>query len=162
MNLTLSGKTRNLIFYVLLCLGVVCFVVTGSLGSRQDTRYTSDYSLFQQGNSMVAQGNYVQAGQILGSLLETHPDSYLLMWQYAFCLSQERKFSEAEQYYTQARLQRPFVLEDPQFLYAAGLNYANLGQFAEARKYLARAQSLSTDKNLSDAAKTLLQQIDGK
>ncbi|MDA8441357.1 MAG: tetratricopeptide repeat protein [Peptococcaceae bacterium] len=159
MNFSVNGKTRNLVFFVLICIGIVCLIVASEIGQQQDAQYTNYYNLYQQANGMIQQGKVADAAPIFSSLLESHPDSYMLMWQYAYCLTEEGKFSEAEHWYTATRLERPFIVNNPQYLYAAALNYANLRELTTAKQYVLRAQTFNNDPTVATGLTTLLNQI---
>lgn len=161
MNTSKIAKT-NLIFFILIALALVYIVAASVLGTVQDQAFNRDYDLYRTASTMLDQNQPNEAAPIFEELLYRHPDSYILMWNYAIALGGEGRYSDSSYFFAKAEAQRPFIVNNPTFLVQYGRILFTLGQYTQAEKYLKRVQMFTNDPKYLDIVDQTLKDINTK
>jgi len=153
-------EMRNKIFFSGLSVLVFVVLLTFGLGWGQEQGFKTDHELYQDVKLKLQQQNFRVALPELVTLLRNHPDSYLLNWDYAFANAKSGDNAAASHYYTQIRLLRPAMVQNPLFLVEFAEVLYIQGEGEKAQAYLTRAKLVSNnDPEVSKEADLLLGKI---
>ncbi len=156
-----SEKMRNGIVYGLFFITIIGITMTIWLGSKQDEHYKEDAQRIGVFSQQMKEGKYTEAENTIKSLVNDYPTSYVLLWQYGRNLSIQGKDKEAYEYYTKARIQRPFVVRNSQYLLHTGETLYKLGEYEKAKVYLSKGKEEASSQTIQQID-ALLQQVEQK
>jgi predicted Zn-dependent protease len=152
-----TSEKRNITAYLLLLVAIVCIVIAIVLGQSQDGQFIQEAQANQTGSQMLQQHKSQEAEKLLKPLLDLHPDNYVLQWEYAISLSQQKKYSEADTYFARVRQTRPAIVQIPQYLMQYAIVLKGEGQQERAKQYLDQARKVNNDPSLAQQIDQLLQ-----
>ncbi len=121
---------------------------------------------FLLANIYYQQNNFAEAKRLFNNFIDDYDESKILIASgyagYAACLEHEEKYAEAAENYILAQKKAPDFVEAPNYLYLAAQNYINIGQYAEARRWLEKIREDYPDSPRSDDAIASLIQLEEK
>ncbi|CAB3396183.1 tetratricopeptide repeat protein [Kyrpidia spormannii] len=158
----ITGPVRNAVVYVLAAAAVVGLLIGYNIASDQNKQFLKTFQAFQQSQTLMQQQQYAQAEPLLKKVVEAQPHSFMALWNYGICQFGLKHYDLADEYFTKAREQRPFLLNDQLYVTQYGeLLYAK-GDLARAKEYLERSVSLNAGTDLAKEAKSWLDKIQAK
>jgi predicted Zn-dependent protease len=162
MEERVSGRTRNFVVYGLFLFVIIGITISLVTGSKQEEQYRSESQIYETAKKKMQEKKFTEAEKQIGQLLSLHPDSYVLQWQYALILSQQKKYEEASKYFVKAQKQRPFLVRNQQYLMQFGEVLYHQGNYARAKRYFEEGKRINTDPKLSAMVDPLLNDINNK
>ncbi|WCK54283.1 hypothetical protein PP175_23835 [Aneurinibacillus sp. Ricciae_BoGa-3] len=145
-----TGERRNLVVYALLGIAIVLIVITIVVSQNQNQQFSQDSQDHQTAQNLLKQNKFGEAEKLYKSLLDTHPDSYLLQWEYSLSLYMQGKYKEADDNYGRVRELRPAIIQDARYL----IQYAEVlkreGKVDKATAYAVQAKKINNDPALNN------------
>jgi predicted Zn-dependent protease len=155
-----KGKQRNVVVYIIALLFTAGITYGSIAANSQDRIFASRSQEYEKAVSEMGQGNFSKSEQMFKNLLNSNPDSYILMWQCAISLMQQKKYEEAEQYFVKTQNQRPFIVKNQQYLAQYGETLYHIGNYKKAEKYLVEAKQLNTKPEITKQIEPVLAEIE--
>ncbi|MHB1044094.1 MAG: tetratricopeptide repeat protein [Eubacteriales bacterium] len=153
------GRYRNGIFLSCLAVTTIIIIVWWALAYKSDKIYLAEYREYVKANQLVNLNRYAEAEPILTDLSERHKDSYLVLWLYGLCLSENNKLTQGEAFMLRAREIRPALLMNQSYLVQYGDVLYRLGDYKRAERYFLESKKYDQDTELSKKAGLLLEKI---
>lgn len=159
MITNLGGPVRNKIFLILVVVTVIITVAWWDLAGKREEFYIADYKKYVQATQLINQNRFAEAEPVLLNLSESYKDSYLIMWMYGLCLSENNKSAQGAFYMQRARDIRPALLMNSHYLVQYGEILYRLGENKRAERYLEESKKYSQDAELVKKRDTLLEKL---
>ncbi|MGE5458964.1 MAG: tetratricopeptide repeat protein [Methanobacterium sp.] len=150
MNQLNKAPSPNQFFYLGICLAVISLLITAVIADQQNDKALANYQKYLQGSSLVKEGKYNEALNILANLDKDFADSYQVFYLKGVSYLQTRQFAKAAFHLEQARKQNPALLMDPTFLYICGEAYYQQHDFDRSRLYWKKCLQFKPGQNLKD------------
>ncbi|NLT20461.1 MAG: hypothetical protein GXY16_05630 [Syntrophomonadaceae bacterium] len=150
---------RNRVFYIYIIVTLLTLIVIYAQAAQQNKGYWEDYLASEEVVKLLANNENQQAGVILKELLPRHPESYQINWYNAIYLANTGNHQEAQDYYKQALVLMPELINNNVFLWRYGENLYHLGQVELAMTYLQQCSNITTDPEIKNEVDQLLIKI---
>lgn len=155
-----TGRSRNLVFVLLLSIGVISLLAVGPGIERENAALLEDNRKYQEAQQFMQKSSYKEAAPLLTNLLQNHAYSYQIQWLYGLCLAGQGNWEQAGQHMEQARKIRPTLVTDQVFLVQYGEVLYHQGDYSRARRYLNESLKYTDRPDIIPIARQLLQQVE--
>ncbi|MGE5418095.1 MAG: hypothetical protein ACM3UZ_15255 [Acidobacteriota bacterium] len=160
--ISITGKTRNLIYYIVLVTGFLGLMLAGFQTSLQNSYIDADYQAFAQAKQMLQSNQPDQAQAMLQPLLNKYKNSFEIAFLYAVALDGQKKYKESLKYLDKARQIRPVLQVNQRYLIQYGQILESLGRISEAKVYFQAAVNLNNNPQDTKSARKLLGRLENK
>lgn len=157
-----NAINRSRVFLGILLVSLVLIMMVSIIGSKQDQQFLLNTSRYKQGIQYVNSARYKEAITIFASLDPGFRNSPQVYYYTAFSYAAQKNYKQAAAYMYKAQEARPQFVTDANFLYEFGRDLYFINHYEDARRYLAKALTLTKDPVLIQKIVDLQKQIDAK
>lgn len=130
------------------------------IGSRQDEVFLRNYQRYQQGITLIGQGDYSRALESFQGLDAGSLASYQVLYMTAYCEAQIQDYEAAARHMQMAREARPALVQDQKFLERYGVILFQLGDYQQGSLYFNESLKYPNDEGAILEARQYLARID--
>jgi len=159
VKLSITGRSRNYIFFTSLFIVAISLVITLMVASKQDKVYKENFQQYQHANQLIAQNQYQQAEILLTQLNPAFKNSYQVQYGLAACAAGMGDYDAAVQYMQDAQDAAATLIVNQSFLFTYGKYLFMQGDYHRASLYLLESKKYPTDPQTLLEADRYLQEI---
>ena len=135
-------KSRRYIFLAFVLFIIVGISTAKVLGAKQDEKYLTQYTYYQQAQQLVAEANYTEADKYLHELLLEQPNSEALNYLAGLTSANLGDFGKAAILMQKTLDINPYKVEDAMFMLQFGEILLNSERYEDAKIVLTRCKEM--------------------